>query len=87
MTKDKLLYLDCLNDACTLGSFISFSFKSSRIIIPLSSYSCGFFNSSKLSNVSILVSDLLKSLLLTNSSNTISIPSSMRIFGIMWIGM
>ena len=55
--KMEKLCLDRLILACILGSFISFLFKSSSIIIPPFSYAFGYFNSSIDSKTSILVSD------------------------------
>ena len=67
MSIDKILCPDILSNASTRGSFISYSLRSSGIIIPPPSCSCGYFNSSFDSDVSVSVSHFWKSLLLTIS--------------------
>ena len=87
MNIHKLLCLDFLNNAWTREFFFSFSFISSKKIVPQSSYSWGVFISSVDSYVSTSVSDFSKSSLLSISSITTFISSSLRIIGIMWNGI
>ena len=84
---DKLVCLDRLNIAWTRGFLISFSLRSSKIIILPVSYSWGNFICFILSYVFVCVGDFSKSLFLTIPSFTKSISSSFEIFGLMWIGI